>query len=56
MWGHVSDNPYTLKGEVELWSLGRLIEEIQLRSLANEEPYLISSTALSELRVWIPNA
>ena len=56
MWGHVSDNPYTLKGEVELWSLSRLMEEIQLRSLANEEPYLTSSTALSELRVWIPNA
>jgi len=56
MWGHVSDGPYTLKGEVESWSLSRLLEEIQRRSLTREEPYLTSSTALSELKVWIPKA
>ena len=56
MWGHVSDCPYTPKGEVESWSLSRLLEEIQRRSLASEDPYLTSSTALSELKVWIPNA
>jgi len=54
MWGHVSDSPHTLKGEVESWSFSRLLEEIQRRSLANEEPYLTSSTALSELKAWIP--
>ncbi|KHE90706.1 MAG: DUF1722 domain-containing protein [Candidatus Scalindua rubra] len=55
MWGYVSDFHYTLKGEVELWSLSRLMEEIQLRSLASKDPYLTSSTALSELKVWMPN-
>jgi hypothetical protein len=54
MWGHVSDCSYNLKGEVESWSLSRLLEEIQHRSLTNEEPYLTSSTALSELMAWIP--
>jgi hypothetical protein len=54
MWGHVSDGPYTLKGEVESWSLSRLLGEIQRRTLTREEPYLTSSTALSELKVWIP--
>jgi hypothetical protein len=33
-----------------------LLEEIQQRSLTKEEPYLTSSTALSELKVWIPKA
>jgi hypothetical protein len=54
MWGHLSDCPYTLKDEVESWSLSRLLEEIQRRSLASEDLYLTSSTALSELKVWIP--
>ena len=54
MWGHVSDCPYALKGEVASWSLSRLLKEIQRRSLAGEEPYLTSSTALSELKVWLP--
>jgi hypothetical protein len=55
MWGHVSDYSYTLKGGVELWSLSRLMEEIQLHSLASKDPYLTSSTALSELKAWISN-
>jgi hypothetical protein len=55
MWGHVSYCFSAPKGEVELWSLSRLLEEIQRRSLASEDPYLISSTALSELKAWITN-
>ena len=55
MWGHLSDYPYTLKGGVELWSLSRLMEEIQLRSLTSKDPYLTSTTALSELKAWLPN-
>jgi len=54
MWGHVSDCPNTLKGEVKSWSLSRFLKEIQRRSMQNEEPCLTSSTALSELTVWIP--
>jgi len=55
MWGHVSYCLSAPKGEVESWSLSRLLEEIQRRSLASENSYLISSTALSELKAWIPN-
>lgn len=38
MWGHVSDCPAVPKSDVESWSLSRLLEEIQRRTLANEEP------------------
>ncbi len=55
MWGHVSDWPSAPKGDVESWSLSRLMKEIQRCALASEEPYLTSSTALSELKVWIHN-
>lgn len=54
MWGHVSDGAAVPKGEVESWPSGRLLAEIQRRSLACEEPYLTTSTALSELKVWVP--
>ena len=54
MWGHVSGITCTPKDDVKSWSLGRLLEEIQRRALKKEEPYLMSSTALSELNVWIP--
>jgi hypothetical protein len=53
MWGHVSDCPSAPKGDIGSWSLRRLMKETQRRSLASEEPYLTSSTALSELQVWI---
>jgi len=56
MWGYVSDYPSASKGKIESWSLNRLLEEIQRRALATETPYLTASTALSELKVWVPNA
>ena len=56
MWGYVSDRPSVPKGEVGSWSLGRLLEEIQRLVLASEERYLIRTTALSELKAWMPNA
>jgi hypothetical protein len=55
MWGYVSDCPSGIKGDVESWSLSRLLEEIQQRALTCKNPYLTCSTALSELRLWIPN-
>ncbi len=55
MWGHVSDYSSAEEGEVASWSLSRLLNETQKRALAVEDPYLKSSTALSELKVWIPN-
>jgi uncharacterized protein YbgA (DUF1722 family) len=54
MWGHVSGFSSAQRGKVESWSLSRLLEEIQRYALANREPYLTFSTALSELRAWIP--
>lgn len=55
MWGYVSDFPHPLKGNIASWSLNRLLAEIQRRCMASENSYLMSSTALSELKVWIPN-
>ena len=55
MWGHVSDFSSAPKGEVGSWSLSRLLKETRRHALKNEEPYLLSSTALSELMVWIPD-
>ncbi|MBF0101430.1 MAG: DUF1722 domain-containing protein [Desulfobacterales bacterium] len=53
MWGYVSDcPPLPTKGEIDSWPLSRLLHEIQLRSYAIQNTYLISSTALSELDVW----
>jgi len=57
MWGHVSDYPYASSNhQVESWSLIKLLEEIRWRALARKDTYLISSTALSELKAWIPKS
>jgi hypothetical protein len=53
MWGHVSDIPPSEGGKIEKWSSGRLLKEIQKRVMENREPYLMSSTALSELVAWL---
>jgi uncharacterized protein YbgA (DUF1722 family) len=55
MWGYVSDCPPTPRDEIASWSLSQLLEEIQRRATVSEKPYLMASTALSELKVWIPN-
>ncbi len=53
MWGHVSDfSPRPEKGAVESWSPSRLIQEIQSRAVSHQEPYLLASTSLSELKAW----
>ncbi len=54
MWGHVSDTPTSSKKNMAFWSINRLLKEIQVSALLNNEPYLLSSTALSELKIWIP--
>ncbi len=54
MWGHVSAGPRASERKVASWSLQRLFEEIQQRVVVDREPYLTSSTALSELKLWIP--
>lgn len=56
MWGHVSDLPSTKKGHVEKWSQKRLLKEVQHRAKRSDERYLLASTALSELMVWITSS
>ena len=54
MWGYVSVYYSMPKRDLASLSLNQLLDEIQRRTLENEEKYLTSSTALSELRVWMP--
>jgi hypothetical protein len=56
MWGYVSDSSSISKRDIERWSLNKLLAKIQRDVLVSEEPYLMASTALSELKVWINNA
>ena len=56
MWGHVSKYPPTPRGKIESWSISRFLKETQMRAISNDERYLTSSTALSELMVWLPAA
>lgn len=53
MWGYVSKAPSSPPGNPGAWSPVRLLEEIQRRALQNDISYLISSTALGELRAWL---
>lgn len=54
MWGHVSESATSPKKKIESWSLNRLQKEIQVCAIKTKEQYLLSSTALSELKIWIP--
>jgi len=55
MWGYVSDQPHERQKVFEQWSLKELLEKIQTIAMKYAEPYLVSSTALGELMVWIKN-
>ena len=55
MWGYVSDAGFVDRSDTGFWSTRRLLQETQRRALANKVSYLMSSTALSELRVWLPD-
>jgi len=55
MWGHVAGPILDATNDpVESWSLQRLAAEIQYRTITLREPYLLVSTALSELTAWLP--
>ncbi|MCJ7600044.1 MAG: DUF1722 domain-containing protein [Desulfobulbaceae bacterium] len=56
MWGYVSEYNTESKSKIDSWSLSQLLKEIQLRAIASKNIYLTSSTALSELMTWIPEA
>jgi uncharacterized protein YbgA (DUF1722 family) len=53
MWGHVSTYEAVHNTVINSWSLDQLLHEIQKRTFAGQEPYLVSSTALSELKIWM---
>ena len=52
MWGYVSKQVSIRPLNIETWPLDQLLHEIQGHALTGKEPYLLSSTALSELMVW----
>ncbi|MDH5735587.1 MAG: DUF1722 domain-containing protein [Gammaproteobacteria bacterium] len=54
MWGYVSDAAASKKNKIETWSSRRLLKTIQQNSLLQKQNYIISSTALTELEIWIP--
>jgi hypothetical protein len=56
MWGYFSDESLQHKKDVNSWSSHRLLQETQRRAMATSDSYIITSTALSELMVWLPNA
>jgi len=56
MWGYVSDDRDQHQNYIQNWSLRELLTEIQKRAKEQNEQYLIASTALSDLMVWLPGA
>ncbi|MDQ6997892.1 MAG: DUF1722 domain-containing protein [Mariprofundus sp.] len=54
MWGYVSDKNESGGSESSGWSLKRLLHQTQIRVIEQEREYLMHSTALSELMVWLP--
>lgn len=55
MWGYVSDRTAGERSRSDHWSLRRLLRETQTRSVDRDISYIVHSTALSELMVWLPN-
>jgi hypothetical protein len=54
MWGYVSDIQKDNKPDVNNWPLPKLLQQIQKRAITEDVHYLLGSTALSELMVWLP--
>jgi len=53
MWGHVSYIEERKGADISAWSLRKLINKTQKNAMQINEPYITSSTALSELAVWL---
>ncbi len=53
MWGHVKKYYQGNNEEVKEWSIGDLFDNIQKLTVNIREPYLMNSTALSELKIWL---
>jgi len=57
MWGYVSEvQNANNDGNIESWSLQKLLTITQENAIKSNEPYLTKSTALSELMVWLEQA
>lgn len=52
MWGYVAEEA-GCGPEVANWTLPQLFQQVQHWALACVQPYLLTSTALSELAVWL---
>lgn len=53
IWGHVADLAPAPPDNPSGWSCRRLLEETQRKAMLHKEPYLLASTALAELAVWL---
>lgn len=53
MWGQVSSFSTSDTAGINSWSLRRLLCNTQLNAMASKEPYILKSTALSELMAWV---
>jgi hypothetical protein len=53
LWGHVNEFPPAPEENPASWPLPRLLAETQCRARQHQEPYLLASTALAELMVWM---
>ena len=54
MWGHISKSISPReKPEVASWTTVRLLKKTQAKAVAAAEPFLLNSTALSELACWL---
>ncbi|WP_417914813.1 DUF1722 domain-containing protein [Candidatus Electronema sp. JM] len=53
IWGHVAGLAPAPTDNPSDWPCLRLLEETQRRAMLHKEPYLLASTALAELAVWL---
>ena len=55
MWGYVSGKQEDSAAAIDHWSVRRLLTETQKRAMCDGSEYIRSSTALSDLMVWLPD-
>jgi uncharacterized protein YbgA (DUF1722 family) len=53
IWGYVSDHVPQAERKTIDRSLNKLLQSVQQGAVRKQEPYLLASTALSELGIWI---
>ncbi|PID77128.1 MAG: hypothetical protein CSB24_03020 [Deltaproteobacteria bacterium] len=53
MWGHVANYYQGSKEQIHHWAMQELFDNTQKIAIKIEETYLLKSTALSELTIWL---